>query len=1543
MAKLYLFGIGGTGSRVIKSLAMLLAAGVKLENINTVVPIIIDPDIANGDLTRTNDILTLYKTIRDKVAQPDDFFYQELTPVGQLANNNANDRNFRLNLDIQNDTFNNYIQYNTKEDNNKHFVDLLYSSTNLNLDLKVGFKGNPNIGAVVLNQFERSNAFRTFANTFAQGDIIFIINSIFGGTGAAGFPLLLKNLRGNENLPNHQQIKNARIGAITYLPYFRLDKQDEINHESFIERAKNAIIYYNRTIINQKQINTLYFIGDGGSDNIQSYSVGGSNQKNSANFLELAGTLAILDFCQNLNQNNHTTIKEFGIVRNADYLSFGDLSDTQRQLIEEPLSKFWLFTKYLENPKGLEKGLKFSRWTKSDIKLVSRQKQSPCDDAYFNNPEYINDVKNFTTYFGEWIEEFSEKYPKFSPFQGEIPDELFKQIDLHNCLNIDDLKLRSPLDKENKPTHIHTTLIKLFGRSTKEAYHHKKIMSEKVIRKNEDGNAKVFRLHEGQAGQGWFTTNPIDPKELEKVETDGKFVANSIPSPFARLDLFKSAFQWINHKISNVVGQQNLADNEKRRKIEEICKADTAYNNLISEVFDIAELFYRSQSLRDKIKIIAWNPRERINALINAQNEKHKHFAETLKLFWEQDSVQNGNLYNFELFNLNPNQPQNNPYKLFFVVNRNENRVIGGTSPITLFFSAPNASSAIGDIRINNRRPIIDFRPLHKRDPELILYIYAFTRQRDDFAARFPEVFDYLRYIREYCLQENLMGLVNRLNAESISRYNPCSVTDNPNEHCDVLGFRIGVEKSIFSEKIIKLPYPIDSQYFKTCTPSNANQQGFDYYLIPLSADFVNAHGIENIGNISIENLAAGGTQVEFQLNGVKYSKTYHRDDIIQPHIHLAILPFLKHQNPISYYTIGVLNDRKNRNEKNGNEKNGNENLSLTFFGNNAPINVEAPVVRNNGQGGTASMYYKVSAFDYIQIEIGDAKGLVIPKFQQAGGYQALSFAVDVGTTNTHIEYRVGQDMTTAFEVNQNQPLWQSLMRRDNIDNIPNINVIKAVLETFDKEMIPYTIGGNDNNAPKFPLRTAIVFNLNYAIDEHYKLFQHINNYLLYDRRIVPPYLTPDTQIKWSNYQADNQKSKVKAYIEYLLTVIYYKTLLLGGNPQNTKIYWFYPVSMTTFEQQTYTQLWQQAYQRVFGANNFANLISIPESVAPYLYYRTTEIIGRSLLIDIGGGTSDIAVFTQQGREQAAVPDFISSFKFAGNAIFGNGYFADNVNNNGWVRSFKTEENRKIIGDGYADISWNTGNSVDFSNFLFSLENLGIFNYSEKIRNHPRLKLTILVFYASIAFYSAKLLNKSKIEIPKNILLSGNASKTARILDASQNCQHISSLFRYIFQRVYRQESQEIKINFRIADTPKEITCRGALLAGLDKNNNNIAVKFWLGGSQNRWAEAVDRNDVNQLPTYNQITKPEKDDICNSISEFYQILDNYGKANNLNNIFGISQDAYEKFMEIRDEQITDYLERYIGNMRNNHIEETLFFAPLVGILHRLANELSQMQ
>ena len=65
MSKLYVFAIGGSGSRVLRSLTMLLAAGVKTDY--EIVPMIIDPDFSNGDLIRTVDIMRLYQSIHNSL------------------------------------------------------------------------------------------------------------------------------------------------------------------------------------------------------------------------------------------------------------------------------------------------------------------------------------------------------------------------------------------------------------------------------------------------------------------------------------------------------------------------------------------------------------------------------------------------------------------------------------------------------------------------------------------------------------------------------------------------------------------------------------------------------------------------------------------------------------------------------------------------------------------------------------------------------------------------------------------------------------------------------------------------------------------------------------------------------------------------------------------------------------------------------------------------------------------------------------------------------------------------------------------------------------------------------------------------------------------------------------------------------------------------------------------------------------------------------------------------------------------------------------
>lgn len=243
MSKLFIFGIGGTGSRVLRSLTMMLASGVKV-GADEIVPIIIDPDTSNADLTRTVSLLNKYSAIRDNLqfstGNENRFFRTEIKqiiPNYTLLINDTDDKSFQQ-----------FIDYASMNKANQALTKMLFSEKNLQSSMEVGFKGNPNIGSVVLNQIAHSSDFETFASDFSDGDRIFIISSIFGGTGASGFPLLLKTLRTGKNFPNHDIINRATIGAITILPYFKLKQDDdsEIDSSTFISKTKSALAYYER-------------------------------------------------------------------------------------------------------------------------------------------------------------------------------------------------------------------------------------------------------------------------------------------------------------------------------------------------------------------------------------------------------------------------------------------------------------------------------------------------------------------------------------------------------------------------------------------------------------------------------------------------------------------------------------------------------------------------------------------------------------------------------------------------------------------------------------------------------------------------------------------------------------------------------------------------------------------------------------------------------------------------------------------------------------------------------------------------------------------------------------------------------------------------------------------------------------------------------------------------------------------------------------------------------------------------------------------------
>ena len=409
MSKLYVFGIGGTGARVLRSFTMMMASGVNI-GAEEIVPIIIDPDSSNADLTRTVALMNNYRAIHSELSftprNESHFFRKGLSQI--LVN-----YTLRIN-DTDDKTFQQFIDLPSMEKSSQAMMRMLFSEKNLASSMDVGFKGNPNIGSIVLNQIVDSNDFQDFANNFESGDKIFIVSSIFGGTGASGFPLLLKTLRTGTTFPNNDLINKAEIGAITILPYFKLknDDESEIDSSTFVSKTKSALAYYENNISKNGSIDALYFLADNMTNTYENHE-GGSAQQNDAHLIEFLAATAIVDFSNKAHQN--TVNKELGLKDvTGGSITFDSFYDKQKRMLFAPLTEFMIMANCLT--------YKMSYYSSKDFNANSDN---------FNglyNSSFMSELQSMAALFIEWLGEMKRNKRSLDLFDLNSKDKPFDVV-----------------------------------------------------------------------------------------------------------------------------------------------------------------------------------------------------------------------------------------------------------------------------------------------------------------------------------------------------------------------------------------------------------------------------------------------------------------------------------------------------------------------------------------------------------------------------------------------------------------------------------------------------------------------------------------------------------------------------------------------------------------------------------------------------------------------------------------------------------------------------------------------------------------------------------------------------------------------------------------------------------------------------------------------------------------------------------------------------------------------------------------------------------
>jgi len=1069
----------------------------------------------------------------------------------------------------------------------------------------------------------------------------------------------------------------------------------------------------------------------------------------------------------------------------------------------------------------------------------------------------------------------------------------------------------------------------------------------------------------------------------------------SIPSPFARIDLTKTAFDYVS---------KNGLD------------GDTIYHKIVSDTLDVAQIFFNYDTLSDKIEIIPWDIKNDMNDLLDSRYENNRVLGQTLNMYLEQDAV----TYNFNsikrLYVLNYIGPENN----------GEYTIIGATSPATLFFATANDYSKISKyIHFGLDKPFdSEYCPLNKRDNDFIIYLFAFRSCISNFSRIFPEVDAYFDEVHRH-LSDATKKQIRTLTSNSVDDYSALSFDTNCVE---ILGYNFHKKqtKSVISsdfeiksskvtdkkplvlpvesgniydelryvtdvwgannkapfydnrpledrtlpndgnkypyltisdfleDKIIRLNVKGDEFHSNYYFDGNPSLQVESRFLIPIKPLFFKYFNVEDLtGTIYGKKMfefafnstgitvilripVVGEKSIEYRRiyfnPGISGDKNKNTGETVDYSFALGLMPNVKFENlEQSIYRIAFISDFAE------------DYCKLSAYADDEEILISR-LIRNIQEEQQIKLkrseIYVIEnkSFDYIRISSDVCSGLVVPKFYRPIQNNQFVFSVDLGTTNTNIEYSMNGSVPKALDITSTDIQIKFMAKYGQTDSYP-----------MQCDLIPEFMSESANARFSIPSRTALSYSRQADWNSKITSMAEAGFSLTYEKLAVPFYNDIHTNLKWSNDQ--NNINMLKSYIESLFIIMRNKVVLNNGNLQNTKIVWFYPVSMSINRLNLYKQLWREAYSKYFGGP-VSNIDSMTESVAPYEYYKAAHVqTSNTVTIDIGGETTDV-VFASEGKI-----DYISSFRFAANSIFGDGYAVSQFAlQNGLVVKYKdiighvlelaNQMELKAIFNSIDEKNV----SSDMASFLFSLKtnhalltngkfNVDNVDFMKLLQRDGDNKIIFLIFYVAIVYHIAHIMKAKNMELPRYIAFSGNGSKLLSVL--SDDNKLLAKFTVKIFEAIYDKSYSSDGLTIIRSENPKEATCKGGIagLARIQDYQNIDNYKAVFDGCNGNFITTE---------TYDSILKRKDLDaeIRQSLRRFVDFLFDLQKSVDLEKWFGVSAKSISNAKDICNRDIVRYFRDGLNQKleevsKETVVEETLFFYPLHGIINSLAKVLNE--
>jgi hypothetical protein len=347
MAEYFILGIGGTGMRCIESVVHLCAMGMFDDT--DIHLLALDTDSNNGNFARLKETIHNYNNVKGtdekkRVALKDTFFsanihYYEFSPDYQ-----------------QNSNFQTVFNYNRTQRSNKEetdLADLVFSNDVEEFNLQHGYRAQTHLGSMMMyhsivdaasakDDTDLKRFLKQLTDSATHGNPrIFILGSVFGGTGASSIPIIplaLNKAAGELNNNAVNVIGSAYFGSTLLTSYFTF-AQPKVNEkiiassDKFALNSKVAMMYYDDDSTVKSTYQSFYMLGTNANawDPTNGTScTGGGDQKNDSHYIELMAACAAYDFYHadetNLaeNKGQHKTDYLYRAIDESGKLKFND-------------------------------------------------------------------------------------------------------------------------------------------------------------------------------------------------------------------------------------------------------------------------------------------------------------------------------------------------------------------------------------------------------------------------------------------------------------------------------------------------------------------------------------------------------------------------------------------------------------------------------------------------------------------------------------------------------------------------------------------------------------------------------------------------------------------------------------------------------------------------------------------------------------------------------------------------------------------------------------------------------------------------------------------------------------------------------------------------------------------------------------------------------------------------------------------------------------------------------------------------------------------